>query len=106
MPASYLGLLVLAGLTFIFAVAVLTLSGILSPKTRRTSLPYESGVAEPVAAPGRQRLGGAPFTWITTRLKLSDAPLMFSIGKCTARDTVLAPVDGSSVRTSKPPGIP
>jgi NADH-quinone oxidoreductase subunit A len=55
-PASYLGLLVLAGLTFVFAVVVLAVSALLSPKTRRTSLPYESGVAEPISAPGRQRL--------------------------------------------------
>lgn len=56
MPASYLGLLVLIALSFAFAVVVLVLSGLLSPKTRRTSLPYESGVAEPMDAPGRQRL--------------------------------------------------
>lgn len=55
-PASYLGLLVLIALAFLFAVAVLLVSGLLSPRTRRTSLPYESGVAEPVEAPGRQRL--------------------------------------------------
>ena len=57
MPASYLGLLVLAALAFLFAVAVLAVSTLLGPRRRGgTSLPYESGVAEPVAAPGRLRL--------------------------------------------------
>ena len=56
MPAAYLGLLVLAALSVIFAVAVLSVSALLGPKRRGTSLPYESGVAEPVAAPGRVRL--------------------------------------------------
>ncbi|MDQ6601386.1 MAG: NADH-quinone oxidoreductase subunit A [Chloroflexota bacterium] len=56
MPASYLGLLILAGIAFLFAIAVLTISTLLGPQRRGTSLPYESGVAEPVSAPGRQRL--------------------------------------------------
>ncbi len=56
MPAGYLGLLILAGLSFLFAVAVLILSSLIGPKRRGTSLPYESGVAEPVSAPGRMRL--------------------------------------------------
>jgi len=55
-PASYLGLLMLAGIAFLFAVVVLGVSALLGPKRRGTSLPYESGVAEPIAAPGRQRL--------------------------------------------------
>jgi NADH-quinone oxidoreductase subunit A len=55
-PGSYLGLLVLAGLAFLFAVVVLIVSTLLGPRRRRTSLPYESGVSEPVSAPGRQRL--------------------------------------------------
>ncbi len=57
MPGSYLGLLILAGIAFLFAVAVLTVSTLLGQKRRGgTSLPYESGVAEAVSAPGRQRL--------------------------------------------------
>ena len=56
MPGSYLGLLVLAALAFLFAVAVLFVSTLLGPKRRGTSLPYESGVAEPVGGPARQRL--------------------------------------------------
>lgn len=56
MPGSYLGLLVLAGLAFFFAVAILSVSTLLGPQRRGTSLPYESGVSEPVSAPGRQRL--------------------------------------------------
>lgn len=56
MPGSYLGLLVLVGLAFLFAVVVLFVSTLLGPKRRGTSLPYESGVAAPAAAPGRQRL--------------------------------------------------
>lgn len=55
-PGSYLGLLILAGIAFLFAVAVLVVSTLLGPKRRGTSLPYESGVAAPVSAPGRQRL--------------------------------------------------
>jgi NADH-quinone oxidoreductase subunit A len=55
-PGSYLGLLVLAGLAFLFAVAVLIVSTLLGPRRRGTSLPYESGVSAPLSAPGRQRL--------------------------------------------------
>ncbi len=56
MPPEYLGLLILAALIFLFAVAVLAVSTALGPRRRETSLPYESGVAEAVPAPGRVRL--------------------------------------------------
>ncbi len=56
MPASYLGLLILAGFALLFAAVVLAVSARLGPQRRESSLPYESGVAEPIAAPGRTRL--------------------------------------------------
>jgi NADH-quinone oxidoreductase subunit A len=55
-PGSYLGLLVLAGLAFLFAVAVLIVSTLLGPRRRGTGLLYGSGVSAPPSAPGRQRL--------------------------------------------------
>lgn len=56
LPAEYLGLLILAGLALLFAAVVLAVSARLGPRRRGMSLPYESGVAEPLAAPGRTRL--------------------------------------------------
>jgi len=56
MPAGYLGLFILVGLVLLFVVVVLTVSDRLGPQRRGMSLPYESGVAERVSAPGRTRL--------------------------------------------------
>ena len=56
MPAAYTGMLILAGLAVAFAFAVLAVSGLLGPKRRGMSTPYESGVAENLSAPGRVRL--------------------------------------------------
>ena len=56
MPAEYLGLFILAVLAVLFALAVLSASALLGSRRRGSSLPYESGVSEPLAAPGRMRL--------------------------------------------------